>query len=649
VGRIVRIRELHVRCIRGSVVVDAEYELDALGCRAFGHTTVEGEIGATSPFLVAAIAGATRTELITATATAMLPSLAALKTRLRFIVFSFLDRFGVSSCSSEIRGRNLSQILQINSHENIRASTVCRRLVRARITSPNSELQEQGSEVTPKARNGDSPDVSKVATHHDCRVSCSPQADLPEPMRLGGVMTTRTMRYSSVVALFAAVVLSLIVLPSSSASDDPTTPSFIYDPHHLLVSFQDEISDTQRVAMHDSLGASRVTSLPNLGIDVVALPHAVAPHDARFTYLSIRGVRNAELNTYGSPLAVSKPNDPEFVNQWYLHNEGQNVSGGILGGSPDLVNPEPDFDMDVPEAWHFAAKRPGSARPVRFAILDSGIDATHPDLQGSVVACATAISSRGLVTERYCNDDHGHGTHLAGTVAARRGNEIGVAGIAPEAGLAVFKLMDTNGRISRADFLAGIEWAMDPHRGDADILSMSFAMPECAPVDMDKEALDKAHEAGLLLVAAAGNKTCPLTYRAEKVINPNAEGDDPVYPSAYEDVLSVTGTTGHGRFWSRATCNITVDMAAPAETIWSTVAGFLGGGYTPANGTSLAATQVAAAAALLMGEWDLSRDQLLERLLVSVTAIKPDSARPSACSDVGQLNLRDALTGSRAR
>jgi subtilisin family serine protease len=461
-------------------------------------------------------------------------------------------------------------------------------------------------------------------------------------------MSTRTMRHSSVIAFFVAVALPLTVIPSASGRSNHIEPSVTYDPHHLLVSFQDGTRGPQRVAIHESVGASRVMSLPNLGIDVVALPHAVAPHDARSTYLSIPGVRNAELNTYGSPLAVSKPDDPEFVNQWYLHNEGQNVSGGILGGSPDLVDPEPDFDIDAPEAWRFAAKRPGSPSPVRVAILDSGIDATHPDLQGSVVACATAISGTGLVTEGYCLDDHGHGTHLAGIVAARRGNGIGVAGIAPEAGLAVFKLMDTNGRISRADFLAGIEWAMDPLRGDADILSMSFAMPECARVDTDEIALDKAHEAGLLLVAAAGNKTCPLSYRAESVINPNAEGDDPVYPSAYANVLSVTGTIGHGRFWSRATCNNTVDMAAPAQTIWSTVAGFLGGGYTPANGTSLAAEEVAAAAAVLKGEWDLSNDQLRERLLESVTAVQPDSARPSTCSHVGQLNLRDALTGSKA-
>jgi len=221
---------------------------------------------------------------------------------------------------------------------------------------------------------------------------------------------------------------------------------------------------------------------------------------------------------------------------------------------------------------------------VRIAILDSGVDAGHPDLAGKVVAAANF--SDGTTTQ----DLSGHGTHVAGIAAASFDNGLGIAGMAPNARLMDVKVLatDQTGATTGdcADVAAGIVWATDH---GANVLNLSLgSAAACAEMAM---AVDYASAHGALVVAAAGNDATTTRF----------------YPAALPGVVSVAATTNrdemadfsnHGADW--------VDVAAPGDAIASTLPTFANAtgatGYGYLSGTSMAAPVVSGIAALVWGQ-----------------------------------------------
>ena len=170
--------------------------------------------------------------------------------------------------------------------------------------------------------------------------------------------------------------------------------------------------------------------------------------------------------------------------------------------------------INAPAVWAGGNKGTG----IKVAVLDTGIDTSHPDLR--VVGGATFVSG----TSSY-NDDNGHGTHCAGIIAALD-NNIGVVGVAPEASLYAVKVLDKTGSGSISNIISGIEWCITNR---IQVISMSIGSSSSSSAL--KAECDKAYNAGIVLVAAAGNNG-PRS---------NTVG----YPARYSSVISVAATNSN--------------------------------------------------------------------------------------------------------
>ncbi|MBI3671577.1 S8 family peptidase [Candidatus Azambacteria bacterium] len=220
--------------------------------------------------------------------------------------------------------------------------------------------------------------------------------------------------------------------------------------------------------------------------------------------------------------------------------------------------------VDAELSW---SKSTGSG--VKVAVLDTGIDLTHPDLAANIKGGFNTINPASSA-----NDDNGHGTHVAGIIGALN-NSIGVVGVAPNVSLYAVKALDKNGSGYLSDVIEGLDWAI---ANNMNIVNMSLGTNYDIPSFYD--AIARASNAGIVLVAAAGN-----------------DGGAVDYPAAYPGVMAVSATDSSDAvtYWSSRGPEIS--LAAPGLNILST---WKGGGYATVSGTSMSSPHVAGSAADLM-------------------------------------------------
>ena len=210
---------------------------------------------------------------------------------------------------------------------------------------------------------------------------------------------------------------------------------------------------------------------------------------------------------------------------------------------------------------------------VKVAVIDTGIDYTHEDLNDNYKGGYDFVFN----DSDPFDGNNSHGTHVAGIIAAER-NGIGVVGVAPNASLYTVRVLDSAGFGTASWVIAGIEWAVD---NDMDVAVMSFGTNEDS--QSLRDACRNASDAGVLLVAAAGNT--------------HTQGGNVAYPARYDSVIAVTATDLNDSQASFSAIGPEVELAAPGVNIMSTTSG---DGYGNLSGTSQAAPHVAGTAALII-------------------------------------------------
>jgi large repetitive protein len=285
------------------------------------------------------------------------------------------------------------------------------------------------------------------------------------------------------------------------------------------------------------------------------------------------------------------PNDPDFIMQWHLNNTGQTFG-------------TPDADIDANEAWDIET---GNADIV-IAIIDTGVDYTHPDLAANIWNNVDEIPNNGIDDDHngyiddirgwnfYDNnsdpkDVFGHGTMCAGITAAVGNNGVGIAGVTWNCKIMPvrFEARDDEGGDTWPKFIKGIKYAVE---NGANIISISTGNYDIQ--DVIGDAINDAYDKGVFVCAAAGND------------NANKK----LYPAAFDNVIAVGGTDHNDKRAYFSTYGEWIDIAAPAINIYSTMPTYdvpmnhdpYGYTQTYSNGagTSFSAPQVAGVAALLL-------------------------------------------------
>lgn len=267
---------------------------------------------------------------------------------------------------------------------------------------------------------------------------------------------------------------------------------------------------------------------------------------------------NAVVVSVSSDNNMSNESDVRFVEDDYIISIEGNTNKKVKDSDNNTTDqPDEVVPWGVEYMNDLASDCDNKGTGIKVGIIDTGIDIDHPDLVNNIKGGYNATSKK-----KSFDDDNGHGTHVAGIVAAVD-NDIGVVGVVPEAELYAVKALDSTGNGYISDVVEGIEWCTV---NNIDIINMSFGMEFDALVL--HEAITDAYEAGIIMVAAAGNNY----------------GGSCEYPAAYGEVVGVGALESNGNIAEYSAAD-GVDVWAPGTNIFST---FNNGSYKNLSGTSMA-------------------------------------------------------------
>lgn len=322
-----------------------------------------------------------------------------------------------------------------------------------------------------------------------------------------------------------------------------------------------------------------------------------------------------------------KPNDPFYQNQW---------------AHTDMIT---GWGIETPRAWEHWTGRQLKEKFI-VALIDSGVDFTHPDLQNSIwknpkEICDNQIDDdkNGLIDDCYGwdfvnddnnpSDDNGHGTQSAGVIAAESSNGIGITGMCWNCALMVLKALNKDIQGSVSGFVRAIDYAIGQ---GAKVSNNSYGGRGSSFAGL-REAVKRAESAGMIFVAAAGNYS-----------KNNDNDKDPVYPASYEydNVISVAAITRAGSLAPFSSYGKKhVHIAAPGDNIFTCT---VGGGYKFVDGTSFAVPFVTGATALVWSrEPQLTYKDVVRRI---VTHTKYNSNLDGYIRTSGILNVWAAMTSN---
>lgn len=341
-------------------------------------------------------------------------------------------------------------------------------------------------------------------------------------------------------------------------------------PQRLIVTFEegDIVNEGAREALENA-GGQVLKELPLVNGFVVLIPE-----QARGGISALAGVQAVEED---ARVFALKP--PGGCDPW---PDCKNDDGG----DSDPVQPAEVLEWGVDRIDADLAWGTSRGAGVNVAVIDTGIDKDHEDLVNNIKGGVNFVAPQnGPPWQRVADpdkwdDDNGHGTHVAGIIAAVD-NEIGVIGTAPEAHLYGVKVLDSSGAGYLSDVIDGIDWSIS---NGMDVINMSLGC-DCDTTAL-KDAVDAAYAAGVVVVAAAGN---------------SGDGDgltnEVIYPAKYASVIAVAATASDDSTPSWSSEGAEVEIAAPGVDVRST---WNDGLYKTISGTSMASPHVAGAVALIL-------------------------------------------------
>jgi len=432
---------------------------------------------------------------------------------------------------------------------------------------------------------------------------------------------------------------------SAAAADEPSSTIAALAnseaaPGEAIVRFRDDTSATERRSARDDADASLERPLEVEDTQLVTLDRGTSVKEGVAKLEQDPNVLYAEPNYVRK--AVRSPSDPLFSREWGLNNTGQDVQG--ISGTPDA-------DIDAPEAWDLETGRSG----VKVAVVDTGVDYGHPDLDGNIWTNPDEVPGNGVDDDRNTKvddvrgwdfvgepvaggartedndpqDENGHGTHVAGIVGAEGNDGTGVTGVSWDVSLMPLRVLDENGSGTVADVLDGYAYAAGE---GADVINASLGGNGQSRTEADYFNSNP----NVLFVVAAGNDGADVDAAPQFPCNQPQE--NVVCVAASDQSERLAGFSNYGRD--------NVDLAAPGDRILSTYPRALTqSGYQPYaffDGTSMATPHVAGAAALVKSRFPgASVLEVKNRLLGTVD---PAAAYDCKTFTGGRLNVFRALS-----
>ncbi|WP_269524891.1 S8 family serine peptidase [Coraliomargarita parva] len=345
-----------------------------------------------------------------------------------------------------------------------------------------------------------------------------------------------------------------------------------YAEGEVIIRFKDGISVTEasNILITKDLELSRHLNQPRAQ-DNSALPVCALVRDSnRSTAELIEALGSQENVLYVEPNYIRRPflspDDSDFEKLWALQNTGQTVNGttGTSGA-----------DIGFPEAWTLSRYESES---IVVGVVDTGVDITHPDLADNIWTNSGEIADNDIDDDgngyiddvngynfadesNDVSDNDGHGTHVAGTIAAVGNNTTGVIGVCYPAQILPLRIEDDAGNMYTSDLVEALEYAVALKESGVNIVAINASLGGSTASTAESEAIDAMEAAGIILCAAAGN-----------------DGEDlettPCYPASYtqSNILSIAASNQSNGLASFSNYGAdSVDLAAPGVNIYSTM------------------------------------------------------------------------------
>jgi subtilisin family serine protease len=426
-------------------------------------------------------------------------------------------------------------------------------------------------------------------------------------------MVSRSVAFPSILVALVALLLTPPALAAPAQEGNPP-----YRKGEVIIKFRDNATTADVNAIMSDLGGTRLKHFQRINADHLRV--------SKFsTAQAVDRYKNNPKVVYIEPnfvwKAVVTPNDPSFPLQWSLENTGQ--TGGVPGA-----------DIKATAAWGVST----GSDSVIVAVIDTGVDYNHVDLAENIwtnLAEQNGLpgvddDGNGYIDDIHGYnfaygipdpmDDNGHGTHCSGTIGAVGNNGVGVTGVTWRVRIMAVKFLDSFGSGSSDGAIAAIDYATS---NGARVLSNSWGGDAFSQGLLD--AIERAREAGVVFVAAAGNASANVDVT-------------PFYPAAYPstNIVSVAASDPYDQLASFSNYGATtVDLAAPGVDILST---FPFGSYAYLSGTSMACPHVSGALALLLSTAPGLTPEAMRQLLIT-RGNDPEPAFAGKTVSGGRLNL----------